>query len=259
MVRRACLALALCTLTPQVAFADCWLGNSAHAFKFLWSATVEDVEHCLHRGIGPNERDSEGVPPLFSMSVIGTNNPDGLAVIGALVRAGGDAHYAPRGWKKFVTALYRAEEEWGKDSDVARAMRGEAQQSQTAARAPSGSVWERTAVVYGWTGEHRTGRLSIFVTRGQRGDHDGALARAMSNCRASGRWECDMMGSYLGRCFSIAHGDDNTTGGGTEINELGIGTGDTLAVADRAALEDCRLRRNVGCKIWSTNMRKCSD
>ena len=66
-------------------------------------------------------------------------------------------------------------------------------------------------------------------------------------------------GSYLGRCFSIAYGDDNTAGGGTEINELGIGTGDTLAVADHAALEDCRLRRNVGCKIWSTNLRKCSD
>ena len=146
MFRRACFALVLGTLTPQVALADCWGGQSAHAFQFLWSATVEDVEHCLHRGIGPNVRDSEGVPPLFSMSVIGTNNPDGLAVISALVRAGGDAHYAPRGWKKFVTALYRAEEEWGKDSDVVRAMRGEAP------RAPSGSAWERTAVVYGWTG-----------------------------------------------------------------------------------------------------------
>ena len=127
------------------------------------------------------------------------------------------------------------------------------------AEAPGADGWERTAVVYGWTGENYTGRLAIFVTRGQRGDHVAALARAMSNCRGAGRWACSEKGSYVGRCFSIAHGDDNTTGGGTEINEVGIGTGDTLAAADQAALEDCRLRMNVGCKIWSTKMRKCSD
>ena len=257
MFRRACFALVLATLTPQVALADCWGGQSAHAFQFLRNATVADVEACLSRGVSPNlqakNSKGDGFPPLFYMSVIGTKNPDGVGIIQALVRAGGDPHYAPRKFRKFVTALYRAEEEWGKDSDVARAMRGEAP------RAPSGSAWVRTAVVYGWTGEHRTGRLSIFVTRGQRGDHDAALARAMSNCRAAGRWECDMMGSYLGRCFSIAHGDDNTTGGGTEINEVGFGTGDTLAAADRAALEHCRLAGNAGCRIWSTNMRRCSD
>ena len=119
--------------------------------------------------------------------------------------------------------------------------------------------WERTAVAYGWTGEHRTGKLAIFVTRGERGDHDAALARALSNCRAAGRWACDMAGSFAGRCFSIAHGEDNTTGGGTEINEVGFGTGDNLAAADRAALEHCRLAGNVGCKVWNSNLRKCSE
>lgn len=125
---------------------------------------------------------------------------------------------------------------------------------------PSGADgWERTAVAYGWTGENYTGRLAIFVARGQHGEHAVLLARAMSNCREAGRWACSEQGSYLGRCFSIAHGDDNTIGGGTEINEIGIGTGDTLAAADQAALEDCRARMNVGCKIWNTKMRKCSD
>ena len=130
----------------------------------------------------------------------------------------------------------------------------------SAAAEPSGAGgWERTAVVYAWTGENYTGRLAIFVTRGRHGDHAAALARAMSNCRDAGRWACSEQGSYVGRCFSIAHGDDNTTGGGTEINEVGFGTGDTLAGADRAALEHCRLKGNVGCTIWSTSLRKCSD
>lgn len=81
----------------------------------------------------------------------------------------------------------------------------------------------------------------------------------MSNCREAGKSACDVMGYIVGRCSSIAHGDDNTTGGYTEFNEIGIGTGDTLAVADQAAVEDCRARMNVGCRIWNTKMRKCSD
>ena len=35
MFRRACFALALGILTPHVALADCWGGQSAHAFQFL--------------------------------------------------------------------------------------------------------------------------------------------------------------------------------------------------------------------------------
>ena len=120
-------------------------------------------------------------------------------------------------------------------------------------------AWVRSGVAYGWTEEYRTGRVSIFVTRGQHGDHDAIVARALSNCRKAGRWDCDTLGTYVGRCFSLALGDDNTTGGGTEINELGIGVGDSIAEADRAALHHCRLKRNAGCEIWQTNLRKCSD
>ena len=140
MFRRACFVLALGTLTPQEAYADCWVGESVRAFQFLWSATVQDVQDCLRRGFGPNERASDGFPPLYTMANIGTKNPEGLAVIRALVRAGGNPNIGPYPYrfKKSVTALYIAKKRWGEDSDVVRALRGEA--PRTAMAVPSGGA-----------------------------------------------------------------------------------------------------------------------
>ena len=287
MIRKAFLTLALSCLTAQGALADCWRGNDVDAFQFLWSATVEDVEDCLHMGVDPNERNSGGSPPLYTMSVIGTKNPDGLAVIRTLVRAGGDPHLAPRRFKKFVTALYNAERTWGEDSDVVRAMRGEAPPARTAA--PSSALYGAIAVAELRYTEEGQRYETPSVIAYNFDSIDAAIKRAKSSCNrdfARARAYDDYNECAVYRVFSSGFRDDgyydsdhdgtadtrktpgrcgvamSTTISYTDGSEKpfwGTGAGSTRSNAIRDAMDHCRDNYPSLCNALKVRSFACND
>ena len=112
-------------------------------------------------------------------------------------------------------------------------------------------------VAIGWTAPNYTGRLSVFTTSGGSTGKE-VMDRALRNCRAKGRWNCDLRGAFKGRCLSIVRGEDDTYGGSTELNEYKFAAGVTLDDADRKAMKHCRadiLLRD--CQVVQSNLRTC--
>lgn len=118
------------SLPAQKALADCWGGDAIASYEFLERATVADVENCLRRGFDANRLASDGFAPLNYIAEIGETNPHAVEIVLVLLRAGGDPHFVPSRLDRHVTAIYRAETDWGRNSDVARAMRGEMMQEE---------------------------------------------------------------------------------------------------------------------------------
>ena len=112
-------------------------------------------------------------------------------------------------------------------------------------------------VAMGWSAPNYTGRLGLYTTSGGETSRQ-VMARALSNCRAKGRWNCDLRGAYKGCCLSIVRGEDDTYGGSTELNEFKFAAAATLDEADRKAMKHCRadiLLRD--CRIVPSKLRKC--
>ncbi len=281
MFRRVCFALALCTLSPQVALADCWGGESVRAFQFLWSATVQDVQDCLRTGADPNEQDSEGDTPLFIMGFIGKSNPDAVGIIQALLRAGGDPHFSPRRWKAFVTALYRAEEKWGKDSDVARAMRGEAPPAK-AARAGSALYGAIAVGEMRYLDEGERYRIPSVISY-DASSIDGAVRNAKKACNK--RYPHEKLEPGVNECFvylifsssfsarGVHDGKYRTSPGrcgaamnwrvayqgGSENTYFNVGAGHSKERARREACRQYRDNEGGSCSDLSLSVEKCNS
>ena len=181
MMNRICLLLAI-VFAPQVAHAECWTGESVHAFIFLRNATHSDIEDCLSSGVDPNEPEEEGHPALFTLAYIGLDNADVISIIQTLMQAGADPNVTPSGYKHFVNAIWEAERRWGADSPVTLALQGTASSHTATATTPLYGAIAVAELKYAEEGQrYKTPSVIAYNSA----SIDRAIERATSRCNRS--------------------------------------------------------------------------
>ena len=246
-----CLGLAMAALVFMGSTANaitCW-GPHSSVRDFFRHADGPAVEECLRRGADPNAKGPLGSLPLYMAMAFGDKNPHAPDMVRALIAGGADLSYRDPVTGDTIAEI--ALSLFGADHPVTQAF-------NVPAAVPGVSFAEwYTGVVVGSAGENYSGRQTIYTTRSQ--SERDAVDRALERCESADNWWCSRFGATSGRCFSVSVGDMRHPSQRTN-KQFGYGGGDTLALADQAALDYCQAGGELlNCRIWPTKLRKCVD